>query len=234
MSGTILYKGISQLDNKTPIIVVATWNSKNTKTGDMIQTWILHARVEPHKAIRSGSDAAICGDCKYRGKYSYKLKKWIEQRKCYVQVHNAPLSVYRAYHRGKYKKAIPLPDIPIRVGAYGDPTAVPIQVWNEILEKSSFRSTGYTHQWKLFPEFKRFLMASVDNPSEAIQAIKKGWRIFAVQHSPNEYKNAFMGGLAQCPASKEAGSLKTCSTCLACNGIQNGTNKTASIIINPH
>lgn len=38
--GKIIWEGKSRFDGK-PIVCIATENSKNRKTGDMVQTWIL-------------------------------------------------------------------------------------------------------------------------------------------------------------------------------------------------
>ena len=57
----IIYSGPSELDG-APIIVVATFASKNSKTGDMVQVWIMRADIAPHLAKHSGADSSICGD----------------------------------------------------------------------------------------------------------------------------------------------------------------------------
>ena len=61
MAGAIVWEGDSLLTGD-PIVVVATWDSKNPKTGDMVQMYILLADVEPHIAVKSGADAAVCGN----------------------------------------------------------------------------------------------------------------------------------------------------------------------------
>ena len=61
----IIYQGPSLIDGK-PIIAIATLNSRNGKTGEMIQTWIMRSDIEPHKAIKTGEDSSVCGDCPHR------------------------------------------------------------------------------------------------------------------------------------------------------------------------
>src|SRR5262245_27962174 len=85
--GVVLYRGASLL-NGSAVVVVAVGlarKSKNVKTGNMVQTYILADNEEdPVQAVKSGADPAICGDCPHRG------------RSCYVNVAQAPLSIYRA------------------------------------------------------------------------------------------------------------------------------------------
>ena len=86
MPGTLIYKGPSQLDGR-PIVVIATTGSKNAKTGNMLQTWILRADVPPVQATKTGEDYSICGDCPHRGAVTGK-------RSCYVLPFQAPLKIY--------------------------------------------------------------------------------------------------------------------------------------------
>ena len=72
-NGVILYRGPSLIDGK-PIVVIATGlkrRSKNSKTMDMIQTWILRADINPKDAIYNGEDASISGCRALRGVEAY-------------------------------------------------------------------------------------------------------------------------------------------------------------------
>jgi hypothetical protein len=93
--GWILYRGPSMFDPKTEIVLIATRKSKNDKTGNMIQTWILLVDKAPHKATKDLK--AICGGCLYRHDLSDKGKGG-----CYVLRHNAPLSIWRSFNAGRY------------------------------------------------------------------------------------------------------------------------------------
>ena len=98
-NGYILFEGNSKL-NGEPIVVIGTGfsdSSANTKTGDMVQTWILLQNEEPHKAIKTGADSAICGNCVHRGEWDGV--RWVKSRTCYVKTFQAPLAVYRKYKR---------------------------------------------------------------------------------------------------------------------------------------
>jgi len=70
MEAAFRAQGVSELDKVTPVVVLASFESANVKTGNMIQTWILRADIAPNVAIREGSDTAVCGNCPHRGKES--------------------------------------------------------------------------------------------------------------------------------------------------------------------
>ena len=53
----------------TPTVLLATGvltKSTNSKTGSMIQTFILRQDMKPIEAVNTGADVAICGDCPFR------------------------------------------------------------------------------------------------------------------------------------------------------------------------
>ena len=93
--GWILYRGPSMFDPSKNIVLIATRNSRNIKTGNMIQLWILLEDIAPHEATKDLK--AICGGCLYRHDLADKGKGG-----CYVLRHNAPLSIWRSFHSGKY------------------------------------------------------------------------------------------------------------------------------------
>lgn len=229
MSGFLLYRGPSMLDG-SPIIAVATFASENAKTGAMVQTFIMREDVEPHTALKTGADASVCGDCKHRP---------ANGGSCYVVVHQAPLSVYRAYKRGRYTFAVAhaaraAAGLMVRLGTYGDPAAVPARVWEDFLTYAKGH-TGYTHQWANMGEaqamrFRPLVMASADTIEERREAIAKLWRTFRVR-TANEPRDT---GEFICPASEEAGKRATCATCGACNGAQAGKVRQASPVIIVH
>lgn len=232
-NGIILYEGASQIDG-APIAVIATGlaaSTRNGKTGNLIQTWILRADIEPHKAIHSGADESICGACPHRGVIENGRNK---ARSCYVIAHQAPLVVFRAMARGLYERpslatvADMLEGRNVRLGAYGDPAAVPLAVWDQALARAA-RGTGYTHQWRNAPRgFARYCMASADNAQEAQEAQALGYRTFRVGTPAEKVAR----GEFLCPASKEAGQKVNCAACLACGGTSS-PNK-ASVFIPAH
>lgn len=215
-NGAVIYRGPSLIDG-APIVAIATKLKRsgkaNSKTGEMVQTYILRADIHPVEAIRTGADSSICGDCVHRG-------DGFEGRTCYVSP-NGFGSVYRAYAGGSYPEASP-DDVAklirgrmVRLGTYGDPAAVPSKVWRALV-KHSEGWTGYTHQWrKRFAQgLRKLCMASADSAGDAILAHAKGWRTFRVADS----KAPSVGREIVCPASKEAGKLLQCIDCKACDG----------------
>ena len=175
----IVWEGASLIDG-SPIVLILTGfvsPSANRKTGKLIQSWILQQEFVPTFAAKQGFDEGICGSC------SLKLSK---TGSCYVNL--APINnMYRKYVAGTYSKLskneielLKYYRYPIRIGSYGDPTAVPFDVWEPIILASGSH-TGYTHNW-LFCDnsWKQYLMASVQSESEARIAQNRGWRTFRI------------------------------------------------------
>lgn len=226
--GYVLYEGPSLITGN-PITTIATGFAKpstNQKTGDMIQTWILSAGTSPDKAISDGTDRDICGACPHRGDGASK------DRTCYVNIKRAPLSVWQAYKRNRYPKLTDhsvFGNRLVRLGAYGDPAAVPISIWKPILHNSAGH-TGYTHQWRTCDRaYSEFLMASADTVAERFAAKALGYRVFRVRAPGSTDK---LAGEVVCPASAEAGFKLNCATCLACHGTNNG--RRGDIVISAH
>lgn len=224
-NGAIFYRGPSLLDG-APIVGIVTGINRptsNEKTGDLLQTWILRSRVSPTDAVTSGRDSSICGDCKLRGTSA-------ADRLCYVTVFQAPLAVYKAYRRGNYR-ALDLSSIRgrgLRLGAYGDPAAIPTVVWQMLLTGAS-TWTGYTHQWRTCdPQLSELIMASVDSEDERVVADALGWRTFRVRPSTDD---AIDESEIICPASVEMGRLTNCARCGLCRGM---SNPARSIVIGAH
>lgn len=217
----IVYEGPSMLDHE-PIVAIATGlgtKSKNPKTGDMIQVWIIRQDVAPIEAVKTGTDSSVCGGCPHRGS------------SCYVNVAFAPHQVWKAYKAGKYGRGT-LNDIAtamegraVRLGAYGDPAALPIILLNALTTKAR-TFTGYTHQWTHAEGLKPYCMASVDNEAEYARAVAEGWRTFRVRRS----HEALVAGEIQCPASEEGGKLVECATCGLCKGTSRKAKNIAIVV----
>jgi len=215
-AGVILYEGPSRIDGE-PVVVIATkitGASANVKTGAMVQTFILRADVAPLDALKSGADKSVCGDCQFRP---------ANGGGCYVNVGQAPRSVYVAYTKGRYarpgvdydRSILPelFADTLFRLGSYGDPAACPVSIWDQCTTKVRAKN-GYTHQWRRFPSFKRHCMASCDDPADFTEATGKGWRTFRVRLASEPIHPKEIS----CPASHEAGQKTTCAACRACGG----------------
>lgn len=236
MKSAVIYRGPSLIDG-APIVVIVTKmqsaGTPNSKTGDMVQTYILRDDVEPTEAVKTGADVSICGDCVHRGAWDETRGRMVA-RTCYVNLGHGPLQVFRAYVRGSYPEISPkecaehIRGRMVRLGTYGDPAAVPVSVWRDLL-KHAEGWTGYTHQWRrrIAQGLKRLCMASADSAQEAALAHAKGWRTFRVADpkAPN------VGRETVCPASEEAGKLLQCVDCKACEG---ANGRRSSIRIAPH
>ena len=231
-TGVILYRGPSMLDG-APIVVIAnriTTESDNIKTGDMVQTFIFRADIDPMRALRAGLDSSVCGACLHRP---------ANNGTCYVNVGRSVASVFGAFTRGRYAepgvdydRSI-LPDLfaglAFRMGTYGDPTAAPFQIWRACTLNAA-AINGYSHQWrdKRFAAFKLLCMASADSSADHAEAHAMGWRTFRVKAigAPS------LQGEVTCPASKEAGQKTVCADCRACGG--QSAKARASIVIEAH
>ncbi len=213
-------------------MVVLTKASRNTKTGKMWQTWIMRSDIAPHHALKTGDDASVCGDCDHRPLVAKTRKK----APCYVKVWQAPRSVWDAYSRGRYQPigvdelAAIVAGKRVRIGSYGDPAAAPIGIWQAIAG-SAENITGYSHQWRDagFSDYRAFLMASVDDAAQALEAMAAGWRYFRVAARGDAAK---LEREVSCPASKEAGQRTTCSACRACGGLM--ARAKANVVIQAH
>lgn len=228
-NGIVIYKGKSQLQasnfSKKDIVVIATGmqkKSKNPKTGNMKQVFILREDISPVRSWINRKDFCVCGDCKHK-----------KNQTCYVNRFQAPNNVFRAYKRNRYdslnKDNIKLFDGSyVRFGSFGEPVSVPINVFKKILPRIK-GFTAYTHQWKnpKFQEYKQFCMASVDSVKEYNEAKKLGWRTFRVRTDDMEVLNNEI----ICPASDEGHKKTTCEKCNLCCG---NTKKAKDIVIISH
>lgn len=236
-TGLIVYEGPSLLTD-APIVAVLTGlrrGSSNRKTGAMLQLWILRQNTDPVTANRLGLDDAVCGKCPHRGTPRPDAPSgFAAGRSCYVTLMNAPLSVWRTYQRGLYPRATPstlaaaIAGRRVRLGAYGDPAALPRAVL-ESLTAAAAGWTGYTHQWREGFALADLVMASADSDADVADASALGYRVFHVVSSDRPRQP----GVMHCPASAERGHRRTCETCGACSGRQPG-GATAHVQIVAH
>lgn len=233
------YEGPSMIDG-SPIVAIATVSSGNSKTGNIVQTWIMPATVDPITAVKNGDDAAVCGTCKYRPITALiRNDDGSTNTRCYVNTGQAPLSIFGANQRGVYP-LVPIDQLHtmvsgmiVRLGSWGDPFAVPLRYWLALVQDAASHR-GYTHGWRTLsalPErervlWQRLLMASVDSPEEYSEARAYGWRTFRVSTVIGEQ----FDGEISCPASREAGYKSTCEECSLCSGTAARTDRTIVIL----
>ena len=74
------------------------------------------------EASKQGKDEAVCGMCPHRHHLGGA---------CYVTLFQAPLQVWKSYHKGNYPKVDDMSifeGMSIRFGAYGDPNVLPMDL----------------------------------------------------------------------------------------------------------
>lgn len=222
--GIVLHRGASIFDGSPYVVIMPLTPSGNSKTGKMLQTYIIRSGVNPVAAVQSGRDLAICGSCPLRGLPRFKAKrsKRSKLRACYVNVGQGPAMVYKALQRKRYVDYVPaihdryIVGRKIRFGTYGEPVLIPL----ELVEKLSSISsgwTGYTHQWSnpSLQQYRKYFMASVHGltgPDSREHAKHLGWRTFRTTSDGLPAANEIL-----CPASKEAGRRLTCFQCNLCD-----------------
>lgn len=222
----VVYRGPSRLDGG-PIVAALTFDSKNRKTGPMVQAWVLRSDVTPRLALARGLDRSICGDCVHRSDGD-----GITGRSCYVKTQLGPTTIFDKLTAGAYAEpsleeaSAVLAGAQLRLCAYGDPVAVPFEVWRALLVTVS-GFTSYTHQWRTCDQrFRLFTMASVESPCEVDQAHRLGWRTFRTRlHSEPVRADEIV-----CPASDEAGHRTTCDACGLCVGRRRNGARSIAII----
>jgi hypothetical protein len=226
-SGYIIYRGASLLDGKPIVVVAITGNSKNGKTGNLVQTYIMADNgLSPVESARNLDDVSVCGDCKHRRGLGGS---------CYVNLGQGARSVMDGVMRGIYELSDgynvgnAVLGRKVRLGTYGDPAAVPAFVWENLLQNAQSH-TGYTHQWASGKanHVKQWCMASADTHKEMRLAKLDGWRTFRVRGANDGLE---FGHEMICPASAEANKRLTCATCMACSGGIDSKKASVTIIV---
>lgn len=195
----------------------------------MVQVFIIRKdAVSPIQAVQTGQDASICGNCKHRGV--------IGERTCYVDVGKSVQQVWRTYRARKYKNFEArdgkyFNGRSIRIGAYGDPAAVPPAVWQYITSLPGVTGwTGYTHQWRESRHqlLKGLVQASVDSQEEADEAQALGWKTFRVKRKEEKKAASEAMCLASDEYNEKSGRKTTCDRCQICDGSR------ANVVIDGH
>jgi hypothetical protein len=211
-------------------IVNFQFTTSNTKTGALIQNYIIPAQwLESEAKISTLSDKAVCFDCPH----SKEINKT-----CYVRKGQSEMGLAS---KVRSLRNIGLENIPelspeseadlleaivgkgIRFGSYGEPILLGEALISKIAGKAKFW-TGYTHQWHKNSWAKDYFMASVESETISKAAQKSGFRTFFVGQTDNK-------DYVTCPASKEAGNKTTCDNCKLCMGTN---SKAKSVTIMPH
>lgn len=217
--GFVLYQGRS-LVGDGEIVCIATLESSNEKTGNMVQVWILPRNLDPLEAVQAGRNSGVCGTCPLQGEWNSEESK-MENRVCYVNLGQAPKQVWRSYQAGRYpsflrtRDEVLLKNREIRLGAYGDPAALPTELVRYLATVGS-GWTGYSHQlfWidqRRARALARYLMVSCHTPAQHAEARRRGWRSFVAIHPKQERPE----GAIECPNYTHG---VKCSDCQLCQG----------------
>lgn len=219
----VIWRGPSVFDGR-PIRVVLSPHSRNIVTGDMAQVFILPDDVNPMTAIRTREDRRVCGDCLLRPGVIGG---------CYVNVWDAVRGVWAATRHADTATASQVWDAvrrrPIRIGAYGDPAAMPRQVFDYLVAVAHGRVTSYTHGHLTLgfdgvEHLRRHSMLSVESEGEALRAWQRGWRTFRILGPDDRILPEEM----ECPYDTL---YLTCYDCLLCRG---GRARGKSIAVRAH
>lgn len=210
-----------EIYRNSEIIVFASNETVNIKTGPGTQIWTLDINYHPVESRKNGNDKlAQCRGCNLASNNG-----------CYVTP--LPLiQLYKSWKNGNIPK-IKMGDDAwyklfykqyVRFGAYGNPSCIPLRMVESI--SSMARSiTGYFHDWHLMSPAKakkygKYFMASCDeNNYKKAQSL--GLRTYTISEKPVDnsvpcvyYRNGI-----------------TCNACSLCNGNQ---SKKPSIYVKAH
>ena len=203
-------------------IYIALHNSNNPKIGTAKQISFIPRNMFTDSGFNKASDAAVCpSSCVFR-----------DSGACYVILGLAVNAIVKSIKSGKYAKGLNfklLRDSFLRVGAYGDCTAVEFEVIESIVKKAGKGFANYTHAWReCDSRFNNIAMASVESIDDAKAAQSLGYRTFRVM-LPGD--NQLMDGEILCP--NEYKKSITCARCNLCDGIYSGKRK-PNVAIHAH
>jgi hypothetical protein len=219
----VIYRGPSRY-NSQPVRAVLVLKSKNSKTGDMAQLFVVPDNVAPHAAQATGDDASVCGECPLRPTLGGG---------CYVTTCQGPLSTWKATRyqptAGAAEVAGALAGRSLRLGAYGDVAALPAWIAEWLYRAAGGRVTGYTHGHRVLglagvEHLRNKCMLSVESAEAAEAAHDQGWRTFRARPSGAPLS----GSEIECPSDSRG---TKCEDCLLCRGT---TVRARSIAIQVH
>jgi hypothetical protein len=232
MSSFVVYRGPSMLPGHEGETIrgVLTRESSNRKTGPMAQLWIVREDVAPHVASKLGTDGAVCGECPQRQSLGGGCYVTLIQgpRAMWVSSTTKPVDVDGACGYLVAKAAGQSRGAVLRLGAYGDPAALPRDLVESLVFAVGGRVTGYTHQWRepSLEWARHWCMASVETTRDAFLARMRGWRTFRVTAGDPSVG----AGEIVCVNESQGTS---CQDCGLCNGSGPDTAK-VSIVIPAH
>lgn len=115
------------------LVAIATTDTDNSKTGNMIQIWIMSKLVHPVESRRTGHDSTLqCQGCPYASNQG-----------CYVSP-LALMAIWRAFKAGSYSHLefgtlawnAFFDGSSVRLGAYGNPSMLPLAMLQDITDRA--------------------------------------------------------------------------------------------------
>ena len=229
-TSAMIWNGFSPFDNGPIMGIISNMDgsSINSKTGAMAQLSILRSDMHPWEAIKTESDASICGNCPLRQVWNPVTKKF--ERICYVNIAFGPASKWRkesgpnGYDRMTPEEAGDIcaaNGVGIRAGDYGDPAMLPFEVLEALLSRAPFH-TAYSHQWQesfFDARVFQYAMASVDDTNTVERLRELHGPEVRYYRLVNDYENV-ASNEAVCPSkSLTTGErVRTCAECKLCAG----------------
>ena len=222
---------ISPVDNTTPIVALFTGfknDSQNSKLGAMITVYIHLKNGMPHENTKTGKDVAICGNCPLRP--IMKIKGG-----CYVNKGHAPHAVHSSYLKGNIPTLNNTQELitllinrgyQIRWGEYGDPSMLPFEFINEVMqavEPYGIGQTSYVHQWQeswFDPSHFKYAMASIDVQKNTLPLLQALHGDNVRYYRITESKEDLLANEVHCPHKLEDNKTVRvqCKDCGLCGG----------------
>ena len=182
--------------------------SNNRKTGDMVQTYL----IDKERLISEPKTfGAKCEACPMVNK-CYVSRDKLSVRKALVKLTQGEAT---SYAFATLDEVLPLlQGRLIRLGTYGDPSAIPLRDLARICE-SAKGHTGYTHFWReVDADYSAYLMSSCESLSDELLSNALGYRAFRVLLDDQETHETTQKSV-QC---LNASVGLTCAECLLCSG----------------
>ena len=205
------------------LVFNALKGSNNAKTGDMVQTYLLD-----HETLTSEPDAfgAKCSACPMVSK-CYVSRDKLSVRSALKRLLGEERT---SYAHATLDQVLPLlSGRKVRLGTYGDPSALPLEDLKAIVSACAGH-TGYSHFWReIDTEYSAYLMASVEDASAELLAQGLGYRTFRVI-TKEDTERSVSSVAVEC---LNASSGLTCAECLLCSGTK-GKGRRVSIWIDEH
>jgi len=205
------------------LVFTALSGSSNRKTGDMVQTYLLDRETLTSEPKVFG---AKCVECPMVNK-CYVSRDKMSVRKALARLLGEERT---SYAHATLDQVLPLlSGRKVRLGTYGDPSALPLDDLKAIVSACEGH-TGYTHFWaSIDTEYSAHLMASVEDATGELLAQGLGYRTFRVI-TKEDTERSVSSVAVEC---LNTSSGLTCAECLLCSGTE-GKGRKVSIWIDEH